>query len=421
MKLPLRLALAALATTSLALAQNNECSGALPLPMGTTAFDTTGATTSSPPFSCGSGGSDIWYVFTAPTSDTFRISACSGTTFDSVLQVYSGACGALQPVICNNDACGLQSWVVFTANAGDQRYLRVGGAGGATGSGTLRVTEDFPVFNPANGHYYEIVQTNVDWNTAEQMAAAMVYQGMAGHLVTIADAAEDAFVYTTLSGAALGNAWLGGYQDMNAASYSEPSGGWTWVTGEPFSYVNWTAGEPNDGGGSEHFLGYWPADEWNDYALFSANVGRFVVEYEGGSLGTSYCDPAAVNSTGAFGKLSAGGSATAADNLFVLTAFDLPQSQFGYFIAGRTQGFIPQPGGSQGNLCITIPLARVIASLASSGAGGQLVHQLDLTAIPLSPPVAVVAGDTWNFQAWYRDVNPNATSNFTTARAVTFQ
>ena len=50
-------------------------------------------------------------------------------------------------------------------------------------------------------------------------------------------------------------------------------------------------------------------------------------------------------------------------------------------------------------------------------------HELaiDLTAIPEGPAVAsAAAGDTWRFQAWFRDANPTATSNFTDAVAVTF-
>ena len=35
--------------------------------------------------------------------------------------------------------------------------------------------------------------------------------------------------------------------------------------------------------------------------------------------------------------------------------------------------------------------------------------------------IAVMPGDTWNFVAWYRDVNPSNTSNFTDGLSVTFQ
>ena len=37
------------------------------------------------------------------------------------------------------------------------------------------------------------------------------------------------------------------------------------------------------------------------------------------------------------------------------------------------------------------------------------------------PPHTVLPGDTWNFQAWFRDMNPGPTSNFTDGVAVTFR
>jgi hypothetical protein len=43
-------------------------------------------------------------------------------------------------------------------------------------------------------------------------------------------------------------------------------------------------------------------------------------------------------------------------------------------------------------------------------------------AIPLGTgPVAILPGETWNFQAWYRDLNPGTTSNFTDGISITFQ
>ncbi len=46
--------------------------------------------------------------------------------------------------------------------------------------------------------------------------------------------------------------------------------------------------------------------------------------------------------------------------------------------------------------------------------------QIDLTAVPQPAGlVAVVPGETWNFQCWYRDVGN--TNNFTDAVSVTFQ
>jgi hypothetical protein len=44
----------------------------------------------------------------------------------------------------------------------------------------------------------------------------------------------------------------------------------------------------------------------------------------------------------------------------------------------------------------------------------------DLTQLPGGLPAAVQAGETWNFQAWFRDMNPGPTSNLTNGLQVTF-
>ena len=56
-----------------------------------------------------------------------------------------------------------------------------------------------------------------------------------------------------------------------------------------------------------------------------------------------------------------------------------------------------------------------------SGVFGAFTIPVDLTQMPTTPVSAVQAGETWNFQAWYRDVNPMPTSNFTDAIQLPFQ
>jgi hypothetical protein len=143
----------------------------------------------------------------------------------------------------------------------------------------------------------------------------------------------------------------------------------------------------------------------------------------GGStgIGTNYCGPAVPNSTTNSGVITATGSALATDNNVTLTASDLPANQFGYFLTSMTQGFVPNPGGSQGNLCLGSPIGRFNAQIQNSGAAGSMSIPVDLTAIPTNPASAVMGGQTWRFQAWYRDVNPGTTSNFTDAVEVPFQ
>ncbi len=140
------------------------------------------------------------------------------------------------------------------------------------------------------------------------------------------------------------------------------------------------------------------------------------------SVGTNYCTPAAANSTGQSASIAGVGTVFALDNSLTLTVSDLPNGQFSYFIASQSQGSTPGPGGSQGVLCLAAPIARFNASVLVVS-GGQVSLSPDLTQIPLPPTFAhsILAGESWNFQLWYRDSNPAPTSNFSDGLAVTFQ
>ncbi|MCP3919229.1 MAG: hypothetical protein GY711_27130 [bacterium] len=142
--------------------------------------------------------------------------------------------------------------------------------------------------------------------------------------------------------------------------------------------------------------------------------------YVDSTLGMSECSPATANSSGASAWISAQGSNLAGGNPLELMAWDLPANQFGYFLASETFLVIPMPGGSQGNLCVAGTVGRFVSQVQSSGALGRLRIDVDTNALPVFPPVAVAPGDTWYFQAWFRDTNPTPTSNFTDAISIRF-
>ena len=58
-----------------------------------------------------------------------------------------------------------------------------------------------------------------------------------------------------------------------------------------------------------------------------------------------------------------------------------------------------------------------------SGSEGRIEVPIDLTAIPITPPTAILPGETWRFQCWFRDqlLFGVTSSNFTDAVRVTFQ
>ncbi len=138
----------------------------------------------------------------------------------------------------------------------------------------------------------------------------------------------------------------------------------------------------------------------------------------GPEFGDAYCG-AAPNSTGLPGTLTVHGSTGIAANNVTLAASGLPVGQFGYFLVGQTQGSF-NPPGSQGFLCLSGNIGRYSqASQVIQGPSGDL--NVDLAAIPVNPAQAAMAGETWNFQCWYRDNNPGPTSNFTNGARVIFE
>ncbi|MEM8710449.1 MAG: integrin alpha [Planctomycetota bacterium] len=152
------------------------------------------------------------------------------------------------------------------------------------------------------------------------------------------------------------------------------------------------------------------------------NAGRVGIYSPQPGIGTAYCGPAVIGSSGRPATIIAYGSRTVSDECFSLTAVGLPIATFGYFIAGTAQAN-SMPLGSIGIVCIGG------ANVARFNAPEQIVRgpsgsaEIDLLQIPGNPPRPVMPGETWNFQCWFRDSNPagNATSNFSSGVSVSFQ
>jgi len=135
-----------------------------------------------------------------------------------------------------------------------------------------------PVQNPGNGHYYDVISGG-SWNWAEARTDALgrSHEGLQGHLVAIGSEAENDFLTDDMD--VPGNSWIGAYQDESGG---EPADGWAWVTGEPWGFTSWGAGEPNNAGGNEECGHWWAPDgAWNDINCGN-DYGSYVIEYEPG-------------------------------------------------------------------------------------------------------------------------------------------
>lgn len=166
----------------------------------------------------------------------------------------------------------------------------------------------------------------------------------------------------------------------------------------------------------------------NMYASFHMELQADLQSCNSTGLGTEYClsNP---NSTGVNTTLTMAGSLVPADNDIELIA-TLPTNTFGFFITSQTQGFVANPGGSFGNICLSGTLGRFVGpgQVKNSGAMGQItlntnLGEWDLAAIPTAVgPYAAMAGIQSNFQLWHRDsVMGVASSNFSNGRSVVWE
>ncbi len=131
-----------------------------------------------------------------------------------------------------------------------------------------------------NGHWYEFFSVEIDWHAARSFAESQSHGGISGHLVTITSSSEQDFLaaHNVISS----GAWLGAFQDVTAEDFSEPGGGWRWVTGELWDFQAWAPGQPDNEPHDENYA--WSSSSllWGDLPAQGFNFTTppfLVVEY----------------------------------------------------------------------------------------------------------------------------------------------
>jgi hypothetical protein len=164
---------------------------------------------------------------------------------------------------------------------------------------------------------------------------------------------------------------------------------------------------------------------WGDYSPEgNIEAAYYYLPAGFGVIGDNYCS-ANVNSVGSFGFTEASGTSYVSRNELFLHAGQLPLNATLFFITSATQGFVANPSGSAGNLCLGSAIGRYVGpgQIQNTGSSGTASLLLNLTQHPTATGlVSVTAGQTWNFQAWHRDTTAGGgtTSNFTNATSVLF-
>jgi len=100
-------------------------------------------------------------------------------------------------------------------------------------------------FNPGSGTL-QAQTDNLTWEDAEAQA-----QYWGGHLASVPNAAANGFIATTFGGG-----WIG-FNDKAS------EGNFVWANGDPVTYTNWNAGEPNNSG-DEDYAVMASSGVWND-------------------------------------------------------------------------------------------------------------------------------------------------------------
>ncbi|MBK9385642.1 MAG: PKD domain-containing protein [Planctomycetes bacterium] len=137
-------------TQSIFVLANDECTGATPVVAGFNGpFSNVGATDNplDPAWPCAGGGSDVWFAYTVAATGLLSIDLC-GSSYDTALEAFSGTCGALSSIACNDDFCGLKSGLApFSVTTGQLVLFRVGGFFAGQGSFVINISEIPPLAN----------------------------------------------------------------------------------------------------------------------------------------------------------------------------------------------------------------------------------------------------------------------------------
>jgi len=127
-----------------------------------------------------------------------------------------------------------------------------------------------------------------------------------------------------------------------------------------------------------------------------------------------YCT-ATLNSTGFFARMASTGSPSLSVNAFSVDANGLPPGEFGIFFYGPFQ---VQLAFGDGVRCVGGPPLQRLDPPIGSDPGGNVFRALNFDVFPLN---SFTAGDSTNFQFWFRDSQAMASGfNLTTGLAVEF-
>ncbi|MBI1326972.1 MAG: type I secretion C-terminal target domain-containing protein [Alphaproteobacteria bacterium] len=150
-------------------------------------------------------------------------------------------------------------------------------------------------YNFETGNFYQVVSNTLSWTAAATAANGTTLSGVAGHLATITSQDELDFISARTGST---NSWLGGND-------TGTEGVWRWVAGgyengAQFAnssgtavngwFNDWSAGQPNDGDGTQDYLYLLNGTQFADLVVQGngstgyVTVPQYVIEWEGSQI-----------------------------------------------------------------------------------------------------------------------------------------
>ncbi len=384
---------------------------------------------------------DLWYTWTAPTSDNYQVRTCTQTTVDTKLAVYPGAGCPIDgtSIACNDDACGLQSALTFAAVAGSTYTIQLGTfPGAAGGNGTFSID----AVPPGSG--------SDNCATAEAISGTGLFSFTQVGATTGTEGQNEALCYAFSTSGIGSDVWYVWTAPCTGTATLTTCGGATTDT-KIAAYPGNTC--PIDGTSlacNDDFCGLqssidFPVTMGSTYMLQigsfpggSTGSGQFTLSCSGpsspavdfcngdgsgtlcpcgnnndGSNGVAGCS----NSAGAGGgKLAASGTASIAAGDLVLAGSTLQTGQAGLYLQGNNA-----TGGGNGVTfgdglrCAGGGVVRL--QVRNSGMTGSSFTTVNIGAVG-----GVAPGDVKRYQLWFRDTAGPCGSgfNFTNGLEVTW-
>ncbi len=216
----------------------------------------------------------------------------------------------LQTLIVSNTATEIVVWGDFSAEGVTGAAYQINDyhlrpLSPAIDAGTNSVVPEWLAASGGNGHAYQLMRApQTSWDQAREIAATF-WGNRSSHLAAITASEEQLFLNGLLDSTGIfydvdiTEIWIGGFQPEGTP---EPDSGWEWITGEPWSWTNWSqfpspAGQPNNSGGEEDLLSIWGPSltanpeidlgDWvdQDYpGVLDPNGLAFLVEFPDGAI-----------------------------------------------------------------------------------------------------------------------------------------